>query len=110
MLAQAVCKWLIEPRPSTRTRIFVATEMFPQHSCGCRSGARDLVKKRTGSKMYPCLTGNKLLAVQTDTDGLRGNASRFGEKMWTVYIEEIDIWWLGGGGAGSSGGAIPEKN
>ena len=31
-------------------------------------------------------------------------------KRCGPYIGEIDIWWRGGGGAGSSGGAIPEKN
>ena len=59
------------------------------------------------------MTGNKLLAVQTDTDGLRGNAS-LSAKIWRTdvyrYIGEIDVWWRGGGGVGNSGGAIPEKD
>ena len=52
-----------------------------------------LVKKRTGSRMYPCLTGNKLLVVQTDADGLRVMLlflRRFGEQMCTTVVYRRD--------------------
>ena len=37
-------------------------------------GPRDLLEMVTGSGKYACLTGNKLLGVQTDIDGLREKA------------------------------------